>query len=128
MTYDEAFARLARSKFRSRFHLSAADFAYIQSKGWETIERHAADFVRLHLAAAHPVKDGRQTPWKGHPVFVAQHATATCCRGCLNKWWHVPLGTELTRDQQTRIVNLILAWLHRQKDAEESREKGVIAP
>lgn len=114
MTYDEAFARLARSKFRSRFHLSAADFAYIQKKGWPTIERHAADFVRLHLAAAHPPKDGRQTPWHGHPVFIAQHATATCCRGCLNKWWHVPKDVELTPLQQSRIVNLILTWLHRQ--------------
>ncbi len=114
MTYDEAFARLARSKFRSRFHLSAADLAYIQSKGWPTIERHAADFVRLHLAAAHPPKDGRQTPWRGHPVFIAQHATATCCRGCLSKWWHVPKDVELTPLQQSRIVNLILAWLHRQ--------------
>lgn len=114
MTYDEAFRRLARSKFRSRFHLSAADFEYIQKKGWETIERHAADFVRLHLAAAHPKNDGRQTPWKGHPVFIAQHATATCCRGCLNKWWHVSKEVELTPLQQSRIVKLILVWLHRE--------------
>ena len=114
VTYDEAFTRLARSKFRSRFHLSAADLSYINDKGWETIERHAADFVRLHLAAAHLPKDGRQTPWKGHPVFIAQHATATCCRVCLNKWWHVPLGVELTELQQKRIVKLILTWIQRE--------------
>lgn len=114
VTYDEAFTRLARSKFRSRFHLSAADLSYINDKGWETIERHAADFVRLHLSAAHLPKDGRQTPWKGHPVFIAQHATATCCRGCLNKWWHVPLGVELTELQQKRIVKLILTWIQRE--------------
>ena len=114
MTYEEAFARLARSSFRSRFHLSAADRAYIKDKGWPTIERHAADFVRLHLAPAHPAKDGRQTPWRGHPVFIAQHATATCCRGCLNKWWRVPLDIPLPEKTQIRITNLILNWLKRE--------------
>ena len=114
MTFDEAFLRLSRSKFRSRFRLSAADRLYIEEKGWETIRRHAADFVRQKLAPAHPAKDGRQTPMRGHLVFIAQHATATCCRGCMNKWWKVPLDVELSSERQAKAVNLILAWLHRE--------------
>lgn len=114
MTLDEAFARLNRSAFRRRFRLTETHRQYIKEKGIETMRRHAEDFVRLRLAPAFPPNDGKQTPMKGHPVFLAQHATATCCRGCLNKWWHVPLGVELTQEQQTKIVNLNMAWLDRQ--------------
>ena len=76
MGVDEAFAKLARSKFRSRFRLSATDRKYIADKGMATIRSHAADFVRIRLASANPPNDGRQTPMRGHPVFKAQHATA----------------------------------------------------
>ena len=111
MTYEEAFARLGRSTFRRRFRLTAELQRYVAEKGIETVRRHAADFVRLRLAPANPQNDGRQTPMKGHPVFVAQHATATCCRGCLHKWWKVPLGVPLSERQQAKAVNLIMAWI-----------------
>lgn len=109
-----AFERLSRSAFRRRFQLSAALKRYVAEKGLETIRRHAEDFVRQRLAPARPPNDGRQTPMKGHPVFLAQHATATCCRGCLNRWWHVPQNVPLSAVQQRKIVNLILAWILRQ--------------
>ena len=114
MTYDEAFARLDRSAFRRRFRLTEPLRCYVAEKGMETIRRHAQDFVRDRLAPAHPANDGRQTPMRGHPVFVAQHATATCCRGCMNRWWKVPLGVPLTATQQEKTVGLIMAWIARQ--------------
>ena len=114
MTYDEAFARLDRSAFRRRFRLTEPLLRYVAEKGMETIRRHAQDFVRDRLTPAHPANDGRQTPMRGHPVFVAQHATATCCRGCMNKWWKVPIGVPLTAVQQEKTVNLIMAWIARQ--------------
>ena len=114
MTYDEAFARLAKSAFRRRFHLTERERHYLEEKGFDTIRRHAEDFVRQKLASAHPLKDGRQTPMHGHPVFIAQHATATCCRGCMNKWWRVPLGVELSPDLQRKAVGLIMEWIRRQ--------------
>ena len=114
MTFDEAFERLGRSKFRSRFRLTAEDWAYIERVGMETVERHAADFVRSKLSAAVPANDGRQTPMRGHPVFKAMHATACCCRGCMEKWWRVGRGVPLSDAQQTKTVNLILEWIKRQ--------------
>ena len=84
--YNAAFARLAKSKFRSRFHLAESDRAYIESKGMETIRQHCEDFIRTRLAPAEPPNDGKQTPMRGHPVFKAQHACACCCRDCLVKW------------------------------------------
>ena len=117
-----AFARLARSKFRARFHLAAADLRYIAEKGLDTIRRHAADFVRTRLAPAQPPNDGRQTPMRGHPVFKAQHATATCCRGCLEKWWKVPRGTDIPPARQARIVDFLMAWINREIKKNEKKE------
>ena len=89
-TYAQMLVRLSRSNFRSRFHLKAQDKQYIRDKGWNTIADHAADFVSKRLAPAVPKNDGKQTPMRGHPVFIAQHATACCCRGCLEKWHGIP--------------------------------------
>src|SRR5574344_2301055 len=102
---DELFERLGHSKFRSSFHLKDKDKIYIQEKGLDTIQKHAYDFIRTRLAPAYPEHDGKQTPMRGHPVFIAQHATGCCCRGCLYKWHHIPEGRELTQKEQDYIVS-----------------------
>lgn len=113
-TIEQALARLKRSEFRSRFRLGEQEKRYIEEKGLETVRSHAADIVRKRLAPAYIPNDGRQTPMKGHPVFLAQHATACCCRGCLKKWYGVAEGTTLTETQQRKIVNLLMAWIEKQ--------------
>ena len=112
MTVGEALERLQRSKFRAGFHLDGKDRAYIAEKGLPVIRQHARDFVRTRLAPAEIPNDGRQTPMRGHPVFRAQHACACCCRGCLEKWYHIPAGTELSEQQQEGVVALLMAWIH----------------
>lgn len=113
-TVDEALAKLQKSKFRSGFHLDENNVRYIDEKGLDVIRSHAADFVAKRLAPAEIPNDGKQTPMRGHPVFVAQHACACCCRGCLNKWYRVPQGRELTESEQRRIVNLLMAWIEKE--------------
>ena len=113
-TVEQTLARLQKSAFRAKFHLMEKDKKYIRDKGMDTIRRHAADFVRTRLAPAYIPNDGRQTPMRGHPVFVAQHACACCCRGCLAKWYHIPSGRFLTLSEQERIVKLLTAWIERQ--------------
>ena len=113
-TVDEALAKLQKSKFRSGFHLDEKNVKYIDEKGLDVIRSHAADFVAKRLAPAEISNDGKQTPMRGHPVFVAQHACACCCRGCLNKWYRVPQGRELTESEQRRIVNLLMAWIEKE--------------
>lgn len=108
---DTVFSRLARSSFRSRFRLNTKDEAYLRDSGIEMVLIHASDFVNKRLAPATPQNDGKQTPMRGHPVFVAQHATATCCRGCLSKWHAIPAGQELSTQQQTYVVGVIGHWL-----------------
>lgn len=102
------------SPFRSSFHLSDSDRAYIAEKGMDTIRRHAQDFVAKRLAPENPANDGRQTPMKGHPVFLAQHANACCCRSCLEQWHHIPAGKILTPAEQAYIVDLLMAWIERE--------------
>ena len=51
---------------------------------------------------------------KGHPVFIGQHATATCCRGCLSKWHGISAGRELTEDEQAYVVDILMEWIRRQ--------------
>ena len=112
---EEALKKLSRSKFRSSFHLTKKEREYLSEKGSETIERHARDFVRMKLAPADPLNDGKQTPMRGHPVFKAMHATGCCCRGCLNKWYKVPLHRELNEEQEEKIVRLLMAWIEKEK-------------
>ena len=115
-TVSDALTRLSSSKFRSGFHLSRKDCAYLEEKGPDVIRRHAQDFVRQKLAPAEPQNDGRQTPMSGHPVFKAMHATACCCRGCLEKWYRVPQHRELTEEEQEGIVKILMAWTEREKE------------
>lgn len=117
----DLFERLSRSAFRSRFHLSAADRAYIEARGVDTVRAHALDLVRKRLAPARIPNDGKQTPMrgapKGHPVFLAQHATATCCRGCLYKWHGIPAGRALTDSEIDYVVDVIMTWIEREAAA-----------
>ncbi|MEW6670746.1 MAG: DUF4186 domain-containing protein [Thermodesulfobacteriota bacterium] len=109
-----ALLSLKRSTFRSKFKLSAKDLSYLHDKGIETIRRHAFDFITARIAPAFPENDGKQTPMKNHPVFIAQHATATCCRSCLSKWHRIPKGRRLKNPEIDFIVQLIMIWIERQ--------------
>ena len=108
---DTVFQALAKSPFRRRFHLRPQEADYLRDKGLGTVMDHARDFVERRLAPAAPPNDGRQTPWRGHPVFVAQHATACCCRGCLEKWHGIPRGTPLSPQELDHVLEALRRWL-----------------
>jgi len=108
---DHSLNSLKKSKFRSKFRLTQIDRDYIATKGLEAIKEHAYQFINARLAPAFPKNDGKQTPMKGHPVFIAQHATATCCRGCLGKWYRIEKGRALNEAEIDFIVALIMGWI-----------------
>ncbi|MHC4740567.1 MAG: DUF4186 domain-containing protein [Planctomycetota bacterium] len=110
---DEVFGALGRSKFRSGFRLGAREAEYLKEKGISVIVEHARDFVVKRLADAEPANDGKQTPMKNHPVFIAQHATAACCRKCLAKWHRIPKGRALTGEEIDYVVSILRRWLTR---------------
>lgn len=114
MTYKDVLDNLSKSKFRSSFHLRKYMIRYINEKGFKKIKEHAYDFITKRLAPKDIPNDGKQTPMKGHPVFIAQHACACCCRGCLEKWHKIPKGRDLTEKEINYIVNLLLLWIKKE--------------
>lgn len=110
----EILDKLKKSKFRNKFKLKVKDIEFIKEKGLEKIYFHAVDFIKNRIAPAIIPNDGKQTPMHGHPVFIAQHATATCCRGCIEKWHKLKKGTNLSADEQKYLVSVIMEWIKRQ--------------
>ena len=128
---DNLFQKLARSKFRSKFRLNYDDQLFAEMKGPEVLRQHAHDLIIKRLAPEEPLKDGKQTPVKGHPVFVAQHATGCCCRGCLLKWHDIPKNRELSDEEVEYIVRVLLEWIAKnlQKEPRKRRiKKGETLP
>ena len=111
MTYADMKGRFAASAFRSRFRLDRSEKAYLAEKGFAVVRAQAERIVRERLAPAHPANDGRQTPMRGHAVFKAQHATATCCRSCLAKWHGIPAGRALGETEISYAVDMIMGWI-----------------
>ena len=111
---DELFNELSKSTFRSNFHLHEPEIKYVNDKGIDKIREHAYDFIKKRLSHANIPNDGKQTPMKGHPVFIAQHATGTCCRGCLEKWHHIPKDKILTEEEVSYIVDIIMSWINKE--------------
>lgn len=105
---------LSKSTFRNKFHLKEKEINYIKEKGIDKIQEHTKDFINKRLAQAVIQNDGKQTPVRGHPVFIAQHATGCCCRGCLYKWHKIPKGVELSEEQKNYICEVIMTWIQRE--------------
>ena len=106
--------KLARSKQISTPDMGEPEKEYVQSRGIDILRLHATDFVKKRLAPADPKNDGRQTPLKGHPVFIAQHATGTSDRIKLEKFHGIKTGIELTEKEVAYIVSVILRWIEEQ--------------
>ena len=106
--------KLRMSKFRSSFKLKDKDIKYIDEKGINKIREHAYDFIRKRLASKIIDNDGKQTPMRGHPVFISQHATGTCGRDCLYKWHGISKNKELSDNEIDYIVKIIMTWIERE--------------
>lgn len=108
---DARLQRIGQHHFRAKFRLYGRDRAVVDLRGIATVRKHARDLIERRLAPAEPRKDGRQTPYRGHPVFVAQHATATCCRTCLSRWHDIPVGRALDKAERDYVVEVICRWI-----------------
>ena len=112
--------KLSNSKFRNSFKLPKKEINYIKEKGIDTIEKHTYDFITKRLAPKIILNDGKQTPYHGHPTFISQHATATCCRSCLYKWHKIEMNKELSKEEIKYIVELNMYWIKKQLEGERN--------
>ena len=112
---DIILDNLAKSKFRSSFHLNKKMKEYVKEKGIDVVRMHAYEIINKRLRPSNISNDGKQTPMRQvHPVFISQHACACCCRGCLEKWYKIPKVKELSNEEIDFIVELLIRWIIRE--------------
>ena len=112
---NQLLDNLTKTKFRGSFHLNNKMKDYIKEKGLDKIKKDTIEIITKRLAPASILNDGKQTPMRQvHPTFIAQHATGTCCRGCLEKIHHIPKGRALTDKEINYIVLVIMTWIKRE--------------
>lgn len=104
---NQSLNSLKKSSFITKFELTQKDCDYIAAKGLETIKEHAFEFINSRVAPAFPKNDGKQTPMRGHPVFIAQHTIATCCWKCVQKWHEIEKGRALNEIKVDYVVSLM---------------------
>ena len=105
--------------YKRIFHLNQKDIDYINEKDLDTIRQYTKDFIAKREATAYIANDGKQTPMRVHLVFIAQHATATCCRECIRKWHKMQPGKELSQVQQDYLVDVIMTWIQKEMERQE---------
>ena len=109
---------LNKTKFRGSFHLNRKMKEYVEDKGYAKIKSDAYDLITKRIAPVVIANDGKQTPMKQvHPVFIAQHATGTCCRGCLERIHHIEKGRELNAEEKDYIVKVIMMWIKNEMES-----------
>ena len=114
--WTELKTKLSTDGRLEKFALGDPEKEYVTSRGMDILRLHATDFVNKRLAPANPKNDGRQTPTKGHPVFIAQHACGCNDRISLEEFFGYEKGRELTDKEVTRIVDAILRWIEEHLD------------
>ena len=109
---EKLLESLSKTKFRGSFHLNNKMKNYVNEKGIDKIEKDAEEIIIKRLGSKNPVNDGKQTPMKQvHPVFIAQHATGCCCRGCLERIHHISKGKDLSKYEINYIVEVLIKWI-----------------
>ena len=112
---DLILLKLSKSKFRSSFHLNNKMKEYVELNGIDKIKKDAYEIIAKRIKPMNPKNDGKQTPMKQvHPVFIAQHACACCCRSCIEKWHKIDKNKELTDDEVDELVTLLIEWIKRE--------------
>jgi hypothetical protein len=84
----------------------------VLQKGRNKTKEHVIHVLNSRIGNYNQAFDGRQTPKGGTElVNYAQHATATCCRGCLEIWHNIPKNIKLTNQNITYCSELIMLFI-----------------
>ena len=115
---------LSKSKFRGSFHLNNRMKNYVNEKGMAKIQRDAKEIIIKRLSSKNLLNDGKQTPMKQvHPVFIAQHATGCCCRGCLERIHHISKRKELNKYEINYIIEVLVEWIKKEIGEENDNKE-----
>jgi hypothetical protein len=73
----------------------------------------AAKRIRQSVGKTRHPMEGKQTPFEKNVLFYAQHATAACCRKCIEYWHGIPTGRPLADDEVSYLAQLALRYVER---------------
>lgn len=113
---DVVFSELRREYIRTVFFEAPFDAAAkheARNLGLAGLKTRVRPLLAKKIGPAHIFRDGTQTRKEGSALFYAQHATATCCRKCLDYWYNVERGRDLTDEELDRCEWLVLSYLDR---------------
>ena len=107
--------------------------AHARKKGLLATLENVPKRLMQSVGKAQPFRDGTQTPFQGRAIYYAQHATATCCRKCVEEWHAIPKGRALTEEELLYLSQLVvlylkerLAWLPDEGEKPAPRKRRVI--
>lgn len=109
-TFEQLKLELIRHYFwHVEFDQKALDHAL--RKGRKALHAAARRRLESSVGRAGSPYDGRQTPFKGNTLYYAQHATASCCRACMEYWHAIPKDRDLTEDELEYLASLMVLFL-----------------
>ncbi len=91
--------------------LDPASLARIGKQPRESMRDLVRHRIRSSVASAKQFRDGMQTPFEGNIIYRAQHATACCCRKCIDLWWGIPRDQDLQDDQIEFLVSMAMLFI-----------------
>ena len=113
-TFDALKFEMIRHHF---WHISLSQYAirYALRKGRKDLSQATENQIRRAVGPASPPFDGRQTPRETSPkanaIHYAQHATASCCRKCIEEWHGIPQGRTLSNQEIVYLSDLAMRYL-----------------
>lgn len=111
---EHTFSELRHELIRHHFwHLEFDEKArnHALRKGRVSLSQAAARRIEVSVSGEMPVRDGRQTPFSGNVIYYAQHATAGCCRTCIEYWHNIPKGRALAPEEQQYLTALVMLYI-----------------
>ena len=113
------FAQLQHEHIRHVFFCAPFDDTSLKQAikiGLEGLRARARPLLKREIGPAHIFRDGIQTKKHSSALHYAQHATATCCRKCLEYWHGIERGRDLTEAELDYCEALVQAFLDERGD------------
>jgi len=113
---EYTFQALKYETIRHHFWHVALDekaVKYARRDGLKQLRDDSESRVRKSLGpeASRIFRDGTQTPKTGKALFYAQHATATCCRKCVEYWHGIPRDRALSDEEIGYLAALVFRYI-----------------
>lgn len=108
------FDQQRKELIREHYWVAPMDrWAYNQAHRLGRLGLHArtGELVRTRIGSAEHPRERRQTTWHKDVVAYGQHATATCCRRCVEYWHGIERGRPLTDAEVRRLTALVTIFL-----------------